>query len=124
MWLVKRNDYSPASLDRYFGRFWLDHPFFRSSELEEDSVAWSPRIDVKESEEAFKVLADLPGLKKDDIKLVVKDNMLTLEGERKFEREAETLEESQNPNSEPVLTIDEDPSQVGEDCSEESQIDN
>ena len=30
------------------------------------------------------------------------------EGERKFEREAETLEEQQEPNSQPPLTIDED----------------
>ncbi len=36
------------------------------------------------------------------------------EGERKFEREAETLEEQQEPNSQPPLTIDEDPSEVEE----------
>ena len=36
------------------------------------------------------------------------------EGEGEFEQEAEKLEEQQEPNSQPQLTIDEDPSQVEE----------
>ena len=50
--------------------------------------AWTPAIDVSESDEAYTIEADLPGLTKDDIKLVVVDNVVALKGERKREHEA------------------------------------
>jgi len=49
--------------------------------------AWVPSMDVTESEDAYTIEADLPGMKKDDIELVVVDNVVTLKGERKFEHE-------------------------------------
>jgi len=44
---------------------------------------WSPRIDVVEREGQFMVRADLPGLTREDIKVDVVDDVLTLQGERK-----------------------------------------
>ena len=44
---------------------------------------WSPRIDVLERDGQFIVKADLPGLSKEDVKVEVEDDMLTLHGERK-----------------------------------------
>ena len=47
--------------------------------------AWSPAVDIHETEDSFVVSADLPGLKKDDIQINVEDNTLTIKGEKKFE---------------------------------------
>jgi HSP20 family protein len=50
---------------------------------------WSPRVDVLEREGQFVVRADLPGLSKDDVKVEVSDNLLTIQGERKQEKKEE-----------------------------------
>ncbi len=50
---------------------------------------FEPTIDVLENEKEFVVKAELPGLSKDDFKLTVENNTLTLEGEKKFEGEEE-----------------------------------
>ncbi|MCH9652094.1 MAG: Hsp20/alpha crystallin family protein [Deltaproteobacteria bacterium] len=50
---------------------------------------WMPAVDIKESDEALTLSAELPGLGKGDISLTVEDNVLTLTGERVFEKDAE-----------------------------------
>jgi HSP20 family protein len=50
---------------------------------------WSPRVDILEREGQVVVRADLPGLTKDDIKVELTDNLLTLQGERKLEKKEE-----------------------------------
>lgn len=49
--------------------------------------------DIEESEKAFLLAFDLPGMKKEDIKIDVSDNVLSVSGERK--RESETGPEGQ-----------------------------
>jgi HSP20 family protein len=49
--------------------------------------AWSPAIDVKETQGKLVVTAELPGLKKEEVKVNVTGENLTLEGERKEEKE-------------------------------------
>ena len=44
-------------------------------------------MDIKETKDTFKISADLPGLKKDDVKISLKDAVLTISGERKYENE-------------------------------------
>src|SRR5438876_7142192 len=51
--------------------------------------AWSPQIELFERNGKLVVSADLPGLNKDDVKLELNDNVLTIEGERKNERRDE-----------------------------------
>jgi HSP20 family protein len=46
---------------------------------------WSPQIEVLEREGSLIVRADLPGLRKDDIKVEISDDRLTLKGERRQE---------------------------------------
>ena len=48
---------------------------------------WSPQINVLRREGQFVVTADLPGMSKDDVKVEVTDDMLTIQGERKQEKE-------------------------------------
>jgi len=54
----------------------------------QDSVAtFSPQVNTREGEFAYHVDVDLPGVKKEDIKIDVKDNMLIINGERSFKDE-------------------------------------
>ena len=48
---------------------------------------WYPAIDIEETTEAFKLSAELPGMKKEDIRISFSDGRLSIEGERKFEKE-------------------------------------
>jgi HSP20 family protein len=48
--------------------------------------AWNPAVDVYEDQDSFRVRAELPGMKKDEINITLHENTLTLSGERK-ERE-------------------------------------
>jgi HSP20 family protein len=50
---------------------------------------WSPRVNVLQREGQFVVRADLPGLCKDDIKVEVNHDMLTIQGERKHDEKQE-----------------------------------
>ena len=52
--------------------------------------AWTPAVDVFDTDEAIVLRAELPGLKAEDIDIEVDENVLTLKGERRFE---ETVEE-------------------------------
>lgn len=48
---------------------------------------WAPQIETFERGNEFIVRADLPGLKKDDVKIDITDDSLTIEGERREEHE-------------------------------------
>ena len=48
---------------------------------------WAPQVEVFERNEKFIVRVDLPGLKKEDVKIEVTHDELTIEGERKLEKE-------------------------------------
>ncbi len=48
---------------------------------------WIPAMDLVETDEDLVLRADLPGLDRDDIEIEVKDNTLTVSGERKSEHE-------------------------------------
>ena len=47
------------------------------------SSVWSPAVDVVETKEDYRVKADLPGLKKEEIDISLNENILTIKGERK-----------------------------------------
>jgi HSP20 family protein len=51
------------------------------------SHRWAPAMDLVEAEDKFVLKADLPGLGEDDVSIEVQDNVLTVSGERKTERE-------------------------------------
>jgi HSP20 family protein len=51
-----------------------------------------PAVDVLESKDAYLVRAELPGMKKEDIKVELKDGTLTISGESKSEKPAEGVE--------------------------------
>jgi HSP20 family protein len=48
---------------------------------------WMPAVDVQETEQEYLIKADLPEVKKEDVKVTVHEGVMTLEGERKLEKE-------------------------------------
>jgi HSP20 family protein len=48
---------------------------------------WSPPVDIQEREDAYLVEVELPGLTKDDVKITMENNILTIKGEKKSEQE-------------------------------------
>jgi HSP20 family protein len=48
---------------------------------------WAPLVDISEDEKEYLITAELPEVKKDAIKVTVDNGILTLAGERKFEKE-------------------------------------
>jgi HSP20 family protein len=48
---------------------------------------WAPRVDIAETENAFEIKAEIPEVKKEDVKVSVYNGVLTLRGERKQEKE-------------------------------------
>ena len=46
-----------------------------------------PAVDIKETEDEYTITAELPGIKKEDVHIELKNGLLTISGERKFEHE-------------------------------------
>ena len=85
-----RNRVSSAtpSLDDFIERFFYGWPTAKG----ETDYNWSPRIDVNETDKEIIIDAEVPGIDKKDIKVEVKDNILSISGERKQEKKSENAE--------------------------------
>ncbi len=77
-----------SRLDRMFNQMLQDSWGAQLPSEEMTSRAWSPTVDVKETGDTLEFMVELPGLSKDDIEITLENNVLTLSGERKFEKEA------------------------------------
>jgi HSP20 family protein len=51
---------------------------------------WAPSADISETEKEYLIRAELPAVKKEDVKVTVDQGMITIEGERKQEKEDKT----------------------------------
>ena len=54
------------------------------------TAAWTPAVDVFEDEDSVKIVAELPGVKPEDVKLSIENSVLTLRGEKKQVAEEKT----------------------------------
>lgn len=52
--------------------------------------AWNPSVDIYENKDQIILEAELPGMNRDDFELTVENNVITLRGERNFEKKDET----------------------------------
>lgn len=52
--------------------------------------AWNPSVDIYENKDQIVLEAELPGMDRDDFDLSVENNVITLRGERRFEKKEET----------------------------------
>ncbi len=48
---------------------------------------WTPSVDISETDAAYLIKAEIPEVKKEDVQVSIKDGMLTIQGERKQEKE-------------------------------------
>src|SRR5678816_2402402 len=76
-------------MDRMFDDFglgrWLSMPRGRSGRM----GIWAPDVDVYQQDDKLTIKADLPGLKREDVSVEVTDDAVTIQGERRHEREEE-----------------------------------
>ncbi len=73
----------PSSLLRSFG---FRAPALRSFREMETRI---PRIDIVDHEKEVKVKAEIPGFNKDEVEITLNDGLLTIQGQKKEENEAE-----------------------------------
>jgi len=67
------------SLDRVLGSF--------QSPASTEKGQWMPTVDIRETDDALLVQVELPGINKRDVQVEVKDGVLTISGERKYEKD-------------------------------------
>jgi HSP20 family protein len=69
-------------LDQTFNDFFAGRP---SEEFA--SRGWLPAVDIRETGDALSLLVELPGLKREDVEITLENGVLTVKGERKFEKD-------------------------------------
>ena len=72
-------------INRNFGRV----PLRGEEEGKESMVLmeWAPLVDISEDEKQYLIKAELPGVRREEVKVTLENGVLTLSGERKFEKE-------------------------------------
>ena len=59
----------------------------RGEEKELVSSSWAPAVDIYEDESQLVLTAEVPGLSEKDVEIKIEDNVLSIQGERKLEKE-------------------------------------
>jgi HSP20 family protein len=76
-----------SNLDR-MGRAFDQGRFGGLARRGDSEMEWSPRADISETKDSFLVTAELPGVPKENIKIDIADDVLTIKGEKKSEHES------------------------------------
>ena len=81
--VTRRNPFD--DLRRMEGR--LFEPFFRFPVFQEEMpTTWNPPVDVLEEQDRIFVKVEVPGVEENNLKITFQDGLLTISGERQFER--------------------------------------
>lgn len=75
------NDYVPTTFSN------LVDKFFNESLARTGGSTFVPKVDIIENTESYEIQLAVPGLNKEDFKIELNDNYLTVSGERKFTNE-------------------------------------
>lgn len=91
-WEPFRTQFNPwrelEDVEKRLSAMWGRTPAKADGQQEAIAVAeWSPLVDITEDEKEYLIKAELPEIKKEDVKLTVQDNVLAISGERKYEKE-------------------------------------
>ncbi|NVJ48352.1 MAG: Hsp20/alpha crystallin family protein, partial [Cytophagia bacterium] len=80
--MIKRNSdwYVPNTVDRFFDKFF-------NGSLENEATMFNPRTDIAETANSFEIEVAVPGFNKKDFSIDLNEGLLTISGERKFEKE-------------------------------------
>jgi HSP20 family protein len=81
-----RNDFLSVrgEMNRLFDNFFTGWPEPKEGLLE---GKWTPSIDVAETDDKITVTAELPGINQEEVDIAIADDVLTLKGEKKEEKE-------------------------------------
>src|SRR5436190_1593784 len=77
------NEFVPTSFSSLIDRFFSD----TMSRSGGSAYSFVPKVDIVENDKAYEVHVAVPGMNKDDFKIDLNDNFLTVSGERKFAKE-------------------------------------
>ena len=83
--------YNPWNLFEQLNRE-LSNPLVNVDTDDDSNMAvarWAPAVDIQESDDAFTLLADVPGVNPDEIEVSMDNGVLTIKDERKSEKETE-----------------------------------
>ena len=76
-----------GSYDSQLNRLFTD--FFGRTSQDQNLTSWAPAVDIFEGEHELVVKADLPDIKPEELDIRVENNILTIRGERKFEKKVD-----------------------------------
>ena len=76
-----------TSPDSQLNRLFND--FFGRASQDQNLTTWAPAVDIYEGEHELVVKADLPDIKPEELDVRVENNLLTIRGERKFEKKVD-----------------------------------
>src|SRR6266699_891106 len=82
-WEPFRGNSPESQMNRLF------NDFFGRAFQEQNLTTWAPAVDIYEGEHELVVKADLPDVKPEDLDIRVENNILTIRGERKFEKKVD-----------------------------------
>src|SRR3984957_3824944 len=93
--MTERNEHKMKSFTVFRGKATLqdqinrlfNDAFERTSNQESNLPTWAPAVDIHENEQELIVKADLPGVEAKDLDIRVENNILSIRGERKFEKQ-------------------------------------
>ncbi|MEO5977250.1 MAG: Hsp20/alpha crystallin family protein [Chryseolinea sp.] len=77
------NDFVPTSFSHLIDRFFNDSVARTGG----SSYSFVPKVDILENDKGYEINVAVPGLAKEDFKIDLNDNFLTISGERKFSKE-------------------------------------
>jgi HSP20 family protein len=75
------------NINRMFDSFLRGDMFDR----EDLPSTWTPAVDIAERDDEYVVKVELPGVTRDDVKITSQDNVLTIRGEKKHEKESKGM---------------------------------
>ena len=76
-----------GSYDSQLNRLFTD--FFGRTSQDQNLTPWAPAVDIFEGEQELVVKADLPDIQPEELDIRLENNILTIRGERKFEKKAD-----------------------------------
>jgi len=86
-------------LHREFGRAFDDRTAPTAEVANDEAGAWVPQVDIKEDEQGFSVLMDLPGVDPKQVAVTIDRDILTIRGIRTLEDNEDTNENTHEKNS-------------------------
>jgi len=76
-----------VTLREKMNRLFEDAATSRGEEKDLISSSWSPSVDIYEDEHQLVLMAEVPGISEKDVEVKIEDNLLSIRGERKMEKE-------------------------------------